>query len=413
MKPKMKQLDYNLKTDKERRLLVEELLKENDNPPAKILELYANYILYGKDETTEKSVVDDKKVQISTKYSSYASKTKVTSLDKLMEDVNNSEKFLCKQKYSKPKIGIDREKDANIPNMTELWKTIDGLEETLKNNENLTDVQKYHLKHKIIELRREQYSLKDIFVQKRFKKESYLNYFPDNFKKTIFNIEPRGLYGDNGFDNNFAAEGKRLLSFTNPEHIKKLISKYDELIINDDSFESIGAALKKTLKYYVNLTSINIEQALILTLKTKGYLNKEVAEKVNLRFGTLRSQYYISKIYKDIVENIAFAAEKDLEMYNKKYKIELWKPCCICGEELLRTNDFFHKKKTSQDGLTSYCKKCDRIKRFTTKQLSLMSAETFDEDDILEVRKMKIYEVNPKLLRNILLNYVEEKDLLF
>ena len=35
-------------------------------------------------------------------------------------------------------------------------------------NENLTDVQKYHLKHKIIELRREQYSLKDIFVQKRF-----------------------------------------------------------------------------------------------------------------------------------------------------------------------------------------------------------------------------------------------------
>jgi catabolite regulation protein CreA len=107
MKPKMKQLDYNLKTDKERRLLVEELLKENDNPPAKILELYANYILYGKDEITEKSVVDDKKVQISTKYSSYASKTKVTSLDKLMEDVNNSEKFLCKQKYSKPKIGID------------------------------------------------------------------------------------------------------------------------------------------------------------------------------------------------------------------------------------------------------------------------------------------------------------------
>jgi hypothetical protein len=42
-----------------------------------------------------------------------------------------------------------------------------------------------------------------------------------------------------------------------------------------------------------------------------------------------------------------------------------------------------------------------------------MSAETFDEDDILEVRKMKIYEVNPKLLRNILLEYVEEKDLLF
>jgi catabolite regulation protein CreA len=135
----MKQLDYNLKTDKERRLLVEELLKENDNPPAKILELYANYILYGKDEITEKSVVDDKKVQISTKYSSYASKTKVTSLEKLMEDVNNSERFLCKQKYSKPKIGIDREKDANIPNMTELWKTIDGLEETLNNNENLTD----------------------------------------------------------------------------------------------------------------------------------------------------------------------------------------------------------------------------------------------------------------------------------
>ena len=147
MKPKMKQLDYNLKTDKERRLLVEELLKENDNPPAKILELYANYILYGKDEKTGNSVVDDKKVEISTKYSSYASKTKVVSLEKLLTDVNNNETVFCKQKYSKPKISIDRVKDANIPNIKELWKTIDALEDKLKNDEKLTDLQKYHLKH--------------------------------------------------------------------------------------------------------------------------------------------------------------------------------------------------------------------------------------------------------------------------
>ena len=414
MKPKIKQLDFTLETDIERRSHIKELLKDNPNPSNKILELYANYILYGKDEKTGNSVVDDKKVEISTKYSSYANKTKVVSLEKLLTDVNNNETVFCKQKYSKPKISIDRVKDANIPNIKELWKTIDALEDKLKNDEKLTDLQKYHLKHKIIELRREQYSLKDCFTQTRYKKENFLNYFPDTFKKTIFKIEPRGLYSENGFDDNYAAEGKRIISFTNIEHIKKLIAKYDELIINDSSFESTGKAIKNTLKFYVNLTNINIEQALILTLKTKGYLNKDIAEKVNEKFGVLRSQFYISKIYKNILEDIAFAAEKDFEMSNKKYQIELWKPCSICGEELLRTDDFFHKKKTSQDGLTNYCKRCDRKKRFTLKQVALMSAETLNDGiDLEELRKMKIHEVKPKLLMKLLLEYVEEKDLLF
>ena len=133
MKQKTKQLDFTLETDIERRSHIKELLNDNPNPSNKILELYANYILYGKDEKTGNSVVDDKKVEISTKYSSYASKTKVVSLEKLLTDVNNNETVFCKQKYSKPKISIDREKDANIPNIKELWKTIDALEDKLKN----------------------------------------------------------------------------------------------------------------------------------------------------------------------------------------------------------------------------------------------------------------------------------------
>lgn len=98
------------------------------------IELCSNYILYGK-EKNGKSIVDDKKIFIKTKFSSY-SKREPSSLEALMESPTFDEESLTATHaiYKKPKRTIDRDnpKHAAIPGMKELWEQIDQLDHTLK-----------------------------------------------------------------------------------------------------------------------------------------------------------------------------------------------------------------------------------------------------------------------------------------
>mgnify|MGYP006874727786 CR=1 FL=1 len=68
-------LDFSVYSDADRTTYIKNKISDlGRNPTTKELDLWSNYILYGKDASTGRSVVDDGLVEIPTKYGSYKKK---------------------------------------------------------------------------------------------------------------------------------------------------------------------------------------------------------------------------------------------------------------------------------------------------------------------------------------------------
>ena len=127
----------------------------------------ANYLLYAEDVDAEVELKEGNKHKVS--YEELIEST-------LGESVIQSTKEMSIYKVPKPRI--DREKDADIPGMKDLWEAIDVITEqyqyckdVLESKRDVdpnrklipTYQQKYFLREWMMDLRREQFILKDIF----------------------------------------------------------------------------------------------------------------------------------------------------------------------------------------------------------------------------------------------------------
>lgn len=114
---------YNLNTN-----LSERIALVNSNPPttAAQAEQAANYLLYGKD-STGLSAVDRKLVYLKPKHD--YSKNAPLSLDELTDSPTFIEtpSTFSRTKYRTPKPSFSREDqtNANLPNIGDLWHSID------------------------------------------------------------------------------------------------------------------------------------------------------------------------------------------------------------------------------------------------------------------------------------------------
>ena len=130
------QLDFTLVSAEERRAYIDQLLSQlnsqNYSPTTSELELFSNYILYGK-EADGKSPVEKKDIEIETRYKTYQRK-KDKSLDELMEMPGFREDIFHGDAppYKVPKYKLDRSDFEGIPAFEELWEQIDGIETLLK-----------------------------------------------------------------------------------------------------------------------------------------------------------------------------------------------------------------------------------------------------------------------------------------
>lgn len=195
-------IDYGLYSDTERAQLVTRLL-DNEEILTLIEENYtnssvqaqleglANYILYGKNNTTKTNQIQDKKITIHTKYSSYARKTD-ESLDELLAnplfDEGTVKDLYTRNSYTKPKNPIARPTydrlgnelspgDGDLPTMRQLWHSIDlmarkvalalGREEPDEGEEppKWSSLQLYKMRHWLIDLRKHQYYIRDAYTQ--------------------------------------------------------------------------------------------------------------------------------------------------------------------------------------------------------------------------------------------------------
>lgn len=390
----MLKLDFSLSTADERAQYIQTYMDPCAHYTAKELETISNYLIFGKDKDG-KSPVDRKEIQIKTKYNSYARK-EAESLDALMEKPTFDER--CFQtsttRYKTLKPTINRVADADVPGMKELWEVIDGIQYLIDVNKGkfedesvkkLSSAELYQYQHYLIELRRQQFILRDSVKPVICRMKTSISPAYDDYDTSIvwdgegsdFAIAPLGLYTaatELRFTNPRALEeidyhwnenAKHVIDFREPLHIYELFEEYDGL--ETDAFldvESTAAAIMKTLNFYRERAHLSEEQERLLDLKIHHVSNQKITEILSKEFGVSHSANYISTIYKQkICGKIAEAAVLHYDYYLNREIATAWKMCTCCGEFKLKDTREYMRRSRSSDGLSSVCKICDKIKR--------------------------------------------------
>ena len=405
-----KELDYNLYSNSERANQVRNLFTDEvsayystnfESATAQAeLEKIANFILYGKDPKTDKNFCQKKEIQIEQAHSTYQRK-KAESLDALLEDTTVKESDfqpIKKSAYKKIKPTIDREKDKDIPGMKDLWEAIDRLAaqvRTFKENKQL-GLDFYKKNHLLIQLRKEQFTLKDSvsepirgkttrplntpgtsftrntgYIYDYNREYEYRKWRADHYRKDFgeewYSKEQEALSNftiseDKELNWRWVEVSKNELDLTDPVHVYNLLELYGTL--KENSFENLNCDMKYVLwelEDYIERSNLSAARKHILIRKIDKVTNETIREELQLKFGLNYSDNYISTIYKQMIcGQIARTAEIARDEWIYRNQPEKFKVCSTCGRRLLRDNRNFIKKKNSRDGLAARCKMCDK-----------------------------------------------------
>lgn len=446
-------LDFALKTSEERKAYVDKIIDEQLSYPyaqnqlnllnlftQKELDTFSNYILYGKDESTQltsskgekvggTSAIDRGEIVINPKHSTYSRKP-IESLNSLMESPTFNENELSPirakaNKFTTPKVNFSRKEAYNIPGLAEelepLWDEIDRIDRLLilnsgnqekiervraqlilelgeteatnylarlKSKLPLDSLSLYKYKHLLVDLRKQQYTIKDCFAPATQMQAQKTTYCADDdlglltaWDSKDYSISPLGPYrdGDLKFTNptllpisipQFKLDKTLLtIDFTNPDHVHTLLNSFIELESEVDSNPLSSARdLVDTLNFYRGLADLSPSYSYILDLKIQKLTNTQIAKLVNEKFGLSHTENYISTIYcKKICTEISEAAQLNYDGYMNRFDPFKWKTCSSCGVKKLRDTRVFTRKSRSSDGLANKCKLCEKKERHSKK----------------------------------------------
>lgn len=437
-------LDFSLDSATDRAAFLEKYLRTDEfvrHPPTTDeLTQMGDYILWGKDIDGE-SAVQKNEIQIETRNKTWQKK-EAESLDALLESPTFSENSLLEPteaRHTIPRTVFSRQEIRReapphlLPVFEDLFKRIDTLEllvalydlrtgkrtrevrpELLRRfseeeleaarhkAESLSQYKYLKLKHLLVELRREQYTLKDFYKSQIQLKGNHGAPLNIDDAKPLFDVEvlvfPVGVAtkelpifpkdGDLGPEklseeeisraihllwekrelfNVVSAQPKsRFFDFRNLEHVYELFGLYFELE-DAAALEHITPTLRgllETLWFYVRTADLSDVQKEILDLKIKKTPNQEVAAIVNKKYGKSYTTNYISTIFRQkIIPRINSAATRHEKVVENLCFEENFKKCTCCGKTLLISTDNFIRKNLSKDGFATRCKICDRNER--------------------------------------------------
>lgn len=435
-------LNFQLQTTEERTQFVGEYVEQEAFKKKPLtndeLETIANYILWGKDPDGL-NCTQRKEIQIETKNKTW-NRQDTESLDAMMESPTFNEAVFKKPTEARTKVvhvTFDRELTlAQCPShlkdtFTELFHRIDSIElainfyelahnqrekeprESLLKQFSEQEVQaiqgsikswnqyKYlKQRHLIVELRREQFTLRDSFVDHHVRKTP-----PEpDFEPAVldFDVEvpvyPMGLVGtpigglvfrDSGklhpkaysapeiekavkyyWDKKSECRPQLYFDFCELEHVYELFNQLNELeeSVSSLPLESNLGKLAATLRYYIELTDLTEAQKEILDLKINKVKNEDIAIQINKKYGKSYTANYISTIFRQkIIPRINDTAAHHAEIISNLTFEENFKRCNCCGQILLIDAENFVRKSRAKDGFASKCKICDRKDRQSKK----------------------------------------------
>ena len=343
-------LDYKLESPQERNELVKKIIDET--PPEKLtqryLEILTDYIIFAmdKEERKRKKILTDNRMVTVNK--------RETSYQGLVGKMENGEDGLFnlitndKNIIFSPKVTITKKDLEEIPELAKLRKAIEEVEEAEKR---ATGKKKFLLKKQLIEMRQDQYVIKNAY-----RKPMYCTNLTKSFSTMSFDEAIT-------MDENNMPVSDGLISFFNPTHISALLCHYSKLkedawgkfssdayFMMEDLDAAVDAALKEKYPLYYDLVIYKID----------GKQNIEIQELLEQKHGIKHSVEYISSLWRNkIPKLIAEKAQEDyLVWYYTNVEYGKWKRCSRCGEIKLAHNKFFSKNRTSKDGFYSICKCC-------------------------------------------------------
>ena len=404
------QLDFQLQTADERAAFVNKYLEKPQfqkcPPTEQELETIANYMLWGKD-SDGLNCTQRKEIQIETKNKTW-NRQDTESLDALMESPTFNEASFRRPTEARTKIQrevFDRQKTlaqcpAHLrPTFEELFHRIDTLElginfyeldhekrtkqprEALLKEFSESEIESIHAmaatwkqytylkqRHLIVELRREQFTLRDSFVETHLPKgmpepeiepttldfDAEIPVYPmgltgsvigDIVFKEAENLHPEA-YTDEEIEKvvNYYWQKKEenrpqlFFDFCELEHVYELFQQLEELEDSIDTLpiESNLARLLDTLKYYIRLTDLNEVQKEILDLKISKTKNQDIADIINKKYNKSYTANYISTIFRQkIIPKINESAAFHAKIMENLTFPENFKKCTSCGRILL------------------------------------------------------------------------------
>ena len=349
-------LDYTLETPEERNELVKKIIASlpEEKLTNRYLEILANYIIFAmtKEEKREKTINTDNRMITINK--------RETSFEGLVNKFENGENGIYnliiesdKNIIFTPKIEITEQDIKTIPGLKELRAAIEAVEAEQKIARGR---RKYLLKKQAIQMRQDQYVLKNSFNQPIYCLNAIKNFHAMNFEEKI-SVSQQGTIIHEG-----------LISFFNPKHISALLCNYSKLTeACYGKFYTDGYFLMKALQDLVERT-LKEKYPLyykILIYKIDGKQNKEIQKLIEQEFEVKHSVEYLSSLWrKKIPKLIAEQAELEyLEWYYTNKEYGKWKKCSRCGQVKLAHNKFFSKNNSSKDGFYSICKCCRNAKK--------------------------------------------------
>ena len=398
------------------------------------IETIANYILWGKDEDGT-NCTQRGEIQIETRNKTWQ-RDDTESLDAMMESPTFNEASLRKPTEARTRIArevFDRQKALNeCPEhmhavFEDLFDRIDKLEMSIhfyefahgkrkepprtaltkRFSEAEVDAaraiaekwnQFKYLKqrHLIVELRREQFTLRDSYIEKHMRHtppepdldpvnldfEAEIPVFPlglvgapfselifkqaDDLNPTTYTEKELDVLTRHYWNKKEQSRPQLFFDFGELEHVYELFGQLVELEEELDALpiESNLGKLIATLKYYIALTDLTEAHQEILDLKISKQKNQDIADIINKKYGKSYTANYISTIFRQkIIPHINETANFHALIIENMCFEENFKKCHGCGKWLLIDAENFVRKSRSKDGFSTKCKKCDRADR--------------------------------------------------
>ena len=435
-------LDFTLSTADERKAFLETYLTSDTfttyPPDEEELSTMADYLLWGKDEHGKNG--KQKGLELKSKHKTWDD-SPVDSLDQLMEQPTFNESALsalgATHFRTKKEVFSREEALASASPLVQqsflsLFARIDELDfmieqweldhnkrtkpirpELLKKfseeemcimRERISHWNQYRylkMRHELVELRREQYTLRDSYRKIMFTQSD------DSYQETEVldfdvNVEvlPLGLNYGEGISSVIFRTWRELnpgqisepdlsliskiywekdqvaqstfsntqswIDFRELEHVYQLLNYLCELrdAEKEADIESNLSSLLRTLQFYVDHAELNDIQREILDMKLAKKKNTDIAWDINHKHGKSYTPNYISTIFRQrIIPKINEAAVMHKEIIANIFFPENFKECSSCGITKLRCPENFTRKSRANDGFSSRCKICEKKAR--------------------------------------------------